>query len=1082
MKRDQKLLDDIIAYIVDIVYILDFIICFFKGYYDDDMNIIRNNKDILMHYLTNNFFMDLLEAIPFNFFIKMGLAEFDKYYGFSDIKLILFKSFLFIKPFKIIKIISKKNDMILEELLEQLNEYSYLESIIINIFNLFLFFLFIHLFICLHIFISLQSYPNWVSVSSASNQSFSFIYIASFYFLFTTMTTVGYGDIVCISFTERCFHIILLSIGTIFYTFLVSKIGNYLGAQSREQIKLANNLQLLEQIRITYPSMTYTLYFKIKNHLLNSMKRTKKTGINSLINGIPDAVKTDLLFKIYSKIINKFTIFKNVNNSNFIIQVLTSFIPLILKKDEIILFEGEVVENIIFVKDGKISMEITIDLKEPFTSIQNYLDLHFIGINKKNLVQLNAIQSVNSLLSKKEHNYKDLKAKIDNFILNNQKNMDNKELNDYISTDLGKLNLSRKYTDLNNFNYKLSENIKIFDIRKNENFGEVHMFEEKPSPFTLRIKSRIVEVLLLRKQEALSISNNFPNIWRKFHSTSFHNLVSLKNVTFKTLKQYYNSHFYNKKKKEKNLNFNLDVSTSFISISDNQFHIRIHEHSSKKSIVKSIKKDCFNNNLKEKKNSKINLSNDIIKLKHDSSFGSGISSFTGIQNFIPKSSRFNAEHYNKNKLKEKVQFTFRKKDNNSDNTIIKSADTDKRSQRNKEQTSQLNTSRNGQNFNTSIEYYKEIIKSMNESKSKEDIKTLISQPNEIDKKNYSSSIDNEKIFTLKDLNKDFSDKIKKKLKKRKKIEKIKHSLELKRKEKHNILVEFYSNIISRQLNSGKQNNDISKNIAEELIDRTTGIYDSEIFSQIMDSKLSEEKHIKRQFDNYSLEIIESESFQIKSCYNNFNNLSKGEIINNSKLQQYLEVKIYKFFNKKKVRKVHFSKNSKISEKKKRELKQDKSLNLLIKKTKDLSSINFINPDIIINNNYNERPSSKKIKKGKTKMDQTTYNLNKSNLDDNKKEIHQKENNKTNKNNKIRTHILNELTDHKKIFQQNNKQNNNSFHNKSYSSSLNFISEIDKDKISKNENNNDILNKNNYEDNSEIKIIHIHDDNKKCMIF
>ena len=886
--------------------------------------------------------------------------------------------------------------MVLEELFEKLDEYYYLESIIIDIFYLFLFFLFVHLFNCLHIFISHQSYPNWISVSNTSTQSFSFIYMTSFYFICTTMTTVGYGDIVCISFTERCFHIILLSIGTIFYTFLVSKIGNYLGAKSREQIKLSDDLHLLEQIRITYPSMPFTLYFKIKNYLLNRIKRTKKTGINLLINGIPDTIKTDLLFKMYSKIINEFPIFKNVNNSNFIIQVLTSFIPLTLKQDEIVLFEGEVVENIIFVKDGKISMEITIDLKEPFTSIQNYLDIHFIGINKKNLIELNAIQSVNSLMSKKDYNYKDLKAKIDNFILNNQKNIHNKELNDYISTDLGKLNLARKYTDLNNF--KHSENIRIFDIRKNENFGEVHMFQEMPSPFTLRTRSRIVEVLLLRKQEALSISNNFPNIWRKFHNTSFHNLVSLKKVTYKILKQYYNSHFYNKNKKEHNLNFNLDASTSYISILDNQFHGRIHKNSTKKSIVKSIKKDCFNSILKDKKNPRIHLSNDIIKLKHDSSFGSSLSGFTGSRNFILKSPRFSSEHYKKNSAKEKLFFTFGKKGNDSDNTIIKSFNIDERTKKNKDQTSQLNTSRNGHNYNTSIEYYKDIIQSMNETKGGENIVNLTNQPIKIEKENYSSSSDNEKIFTLKDLNKDFSDKIKKKVEKRKKIEKIKQSIELKRKEKHNILVEFYSKIISNQLNSGKQNNDISKNIAEELISRTRGLYDSEIISQILDSKLSEEKPIKRQFDNDSLEIIESESFQIKSCYNNFNNLSNGEIIKNSKLQQYLEAKIQKYLNKKKVKKIYFKNNSKISEKKKRELKQDKSLNILLKKTKDLSSINFINSDIIINNNYNARTSPKKIKKGKTKMDQTTYNLNKNDLDDNSNKIHQKDNNKRNKNN------------------------------------------------------------------------------------
>ena len=73
----------------------------------------------------------------------------------------------------------------------------------------------------------------------------------------TTMTTVGYGDIVCISLIERIFHMILIAIGTIIYTFLVSKIGNYLRDQSHEQTKLINDLNILETIRVSCPTMPF---------------------------------------------------------------------------------------------------------------------------------------------------------------------------------------------------------------------------------------------------------------------------------------------------------------------------------------------------------------------------------------------------------------------------------------------------------------------------------------------------------------------------------------------------------------------------------------------------------------------------------------------------------------------------------------------------------------------------------------------------------------------------------------------------------------------------------------------------------
>jgi voltage-gated potassium channel len=121
----------------------------------------------------------------------------------------------------------------------------------------------------LHIFFALQSYPNWISYTNVANEDFIKKYVASFYFLMTTVTTVGYGDIVCISTYERIYHIILLGIGTIIYSFIVSKIGNYLREQSYEEIKLSKDLTILESIRLTHPSMPFNLYLKIKNHLLN---------------------------------------------------------------------------------------------------------------------------------------------------------------------------------------------------------------------------------------------------------------------------------------------------------------------------------------------------------------------------------------------------------------------------------------------------------------------------------------------------------------------------------------------------------------------------------------------------------------------------------------------------------------------------------------------------------------------------------------------------------------------------------------------------------------------------------------------
>jgi len=636
LRERGYMIHEILHYLIDIIYMLDFNICLFKGYYDFEMNIIRNNRKIIIHYLNSFLIIDFLQAIPLFTLFRIFMKPNDKIYlGNSEYENLFIICLLFIKPLKIFKIVRKRQNKALEDFYSYLSESYYLEKLAKFLIYFLIFFLFIHLAICLHIYFSLQSYPNWIVNTNLLNETFLSKYIASFYFMITTMTTVGYGDIICISFSERIYHIILLFIGTLLYTFLVSKIGNYLRDESHEQIKLSKDLNILESIRITYPSMPFKLYTKIKNHLMTIFTKRKKTGLSLLINGVPDAIKNDLLFKIYSKVINGFIIFKDVKNSNFVLQMLTSFIPVVSKKEEIIILEGELIQNIVFVRDGRLSMELYIDLNDPLNSIITYVKNNFIGISRQEEIKnYNFFKRVNTAVNKNSDtikNYNSLKEEIDNFLLDNKELANDNSIMDGngISMDLGRLDFSRNEISQNN-NQNL-QIIKIIDIRKNEHYGDIQILLDQTSPFTLKVRTRIAELLLLRKHDALIMSKNFPNIWRRIQNKSYHNLVSIKKLTFKTLKQYYDTHYY-KNNSENNLLSNLDVTKkSSISSMDN----RPSFLKNLKTLNKSQSLNSFNKSLRN-----INISKSINK-----------SSNKTVNRFYYKNNLFEKPKYNLNKTK-----------------------------------------------------------------------------------------------------------------------------------------------------------------------------------------------------------------------------------------------------------------------------------------------------------------------------------------------------------------------------------------------------------------------------------------------
>ena len=145
-------------------------------------------------------------------------------------------------------------------------------------------FLAFHFFICLNIFLAKQTYPNWLITINTQDQTLLYNYITSSYSLVETLTTVGYGDVVCQNMAERIFQIFFLGVGVIAYSYIISSFGNLIKNESQSSIKCSNNMKILEEIRVDYPNMPYKLYNKIYNHIESRNMAEKKSDSNILTN------------------------------------------------------------------------------------------------------------------------------------------------------------------------------------------------------------------------------------------------------------------------------------------------------------------------------------------------------------------------------------------------------------------------------------------------------------------------------------------------------------------------------------------------------------------------------------------------------------------------------------------------------------------------------------------------------------------------------------------------------------------------------------------------------------------------------
>jgi len=502
----------IIIVIIDIIYIIDVILNFFRAYINYEERLIRRKKKIVLHYLRTWFLFDLMQAIPlFSLLIFMERNNQNKL-----LRRIINEN-NFINPIlylllllKIIKVYKFFNSNTTIDYYSQiLSKSEILDDNGSFIITIFLSFCFLNITSCIFIFLGRYSYPSWIIKLNIQDESFLNLYLTSTYFVIVTITTVGYGDITGDSIPEIIFQVLLLIVGTIAYSFIISYFSNYIIKINRKSMTFEKNLEILQEIKLNHPKMKNSVYNEVLRNLYNEQLYEKKDK-NVLFDCLPYSMKNKLIIEMHKPLINSFVFFKDIDNSDFIVKVVTSLKPVLSIKGDIVIEEGDFIKEIIFVKKGIINLNLSINLKDPESSLKKYLGENDIGKYHISYDKSKIIHPKN-----KE------KVNFDEEILNSSLSSENKSKED---------------------NKDNIEDIKIIQIRNNEHFGDALMFLNERCPLVAKVRTKTAELLILRKIDAIEIYSIYPNIWKRINKKSLFNMeqiyLKIKKMVIELVKRY----------------------------------------------------------------------------------------------------------------------------------------------------------------------------------------------------------------------------------------------------------------------------------------------------------------------------------------------------------------------------------------------------------------------------------------------------------------------------------------------------------------------------------------------------------------
>lgn len=349
-------------FIIDLYYWVDFVMCFHTAYWEkiddgDDVRYVTDLEDIRAHYLRTWFLFDLLAILPVEYIKRnaQNIAVCSWHLvkdpcGDHVVKGVdhhVMRAFTVIRLFRLLK----------------LGHLPRVQRIIFGYFDEFI--LKYHLFFSMSkLLLSLTFISHWMACLYGSQYNFERedhsgieglhweMYIGAMYWAVQTVTTVGYGNIVPTTISERVIACFVMLLGGFVFSTIISKVASVLEPNSGENIEVRRKLALRRFIE--EKKIPRSLIVRINTYYKN--EKDDSFGNNEVIAGLPDVIRTDVNYFVYGGVIIDAFAGTVMPNEMFVEFMCRRMYPKRYTRDMPLSMTNEFVENIFIVAEGRVAV------------------------------------------------------------------------------------------------------------------------------------------------------------------------------------------------------------------------------------------------------------------------------------------------------------------------------------------------------------------------------------------------------------------------------------------------------------------------------------------------------------------------------------------------------------------------------------------------------------------------------------------------------------------------------------------------------------------------------------------------------
>ncbi|GBN15181.1 Potassium voltage-gated channel subfamily H member 6 [Araneus ventricosus] len=308
-KRNKKYGDDpivVIDLLVDVMFIIDIIINFRTTYVNSNDEVISHPGKIAVHYLRGWFIIDVVAAIPFDLlFLGSETDETTTLIGLLKTARLL----------RLVRVARK---------IDRYSEYG--AAVLLLLVAAFA--LIAHWLACIWYAIGnaerpfLQNKIGWLDAlardteqhynNSHGGPSIKSKYVTALYFTFTSLTSVGFGNVAPNTNMEKVFAIIVMLVGSLMYASIFGNVSAIIQRLYSGTARYHTQLLRVKEF-IRFHQIPNPLRQRLEEYFQHAWTYTNGIDMNMVLKGFPDCLQADICLHLNRNLLNNCSAFKGAS-------------------------------------------------------------------------------------------------------------------------------------------------------------------------------------------------------------------------------------------------------------------------------------------------------------------------------------------------------------------------------------------------------------------------------------------------------------------------------------------------------------------------------------------------------------------------------------------------------------------------------------------------------------------------------------------------------------------------------------------------------------------------------------------------